>query len=301
MSTTAGSRSPRVVTMSSSPGATDIASDHHRGGWRQRCSSRTACALGHLGRAAARGRVVERDRQVGGSGRPQPPLDHLPRLQPIGQRQHHVVAAEWCPCAGRDGLGRGDPGQHGHPHARVRRVGRDGLERGGRHPEDPRVTTGDQGDLLAPQRQVQGQPGPVQFDGVAAGVALQTWTRRHPVHVRSVADDVLDQGECVGHLGGDPAVRTGTETDDQQLGRGLVGPELPGPTAGNGRGRRCRPVDRGRGRRWRRSRAPRRDRPRQPVGRPPDPCWPAPRRRRRRVDRTAAAPLGPRRRCAPAS
>ena len=142
--------------------------------------------VGDLGGARPGRRVVDREHEVGLGDGAQPLLDERPRLEPVGQAHHREVAADRRAGAGRDRLHGREPGQHPDLDVVVQRVV-GGLEHGGRHAEDPGVATGHDGHPLALARQVEGEAGAVDLDGVAGRMPLQAGPLRHPLDVRRVA------------------------------------------------------------------------------------------------------------------
>ena len=157
-----------------------------------------------------------RDGEVGLADGAQPSFDHLPRLQPVRQRDHGVVPAQGCARPGGHGLRGRHPGLHRDLDARVLGVlGR--FEDGRGHAEHPGVAAGDDRNPGPAQRQVEGLPGAVELDGVARFVPGQAGAHGNPLDVRAVADDVVDLGQHSTHLGGQPPVRSGSETDDVEV------------------------------------------------------------------------------------
>ena len=159
MSTRAASKPPSVVTCDRLAGAADVARDDDR-------AVRGAVAQQHLARAlellAARlgGRVVEREREVGGAGGLQPALDDRPRLALVRQRDDREVVAQRRADAGGGGVHRRQAGHDAQVDVGVLAVARlDRLEHGGGHREDARVAGGHDGDAARRRRRAPARGG----------------------------------------------------------------------------------------------------------------------------------------------
>ena len=139
-------------------------------------ASRRAVAQQHRARALEllaarpRGRVVERERQVGRAAASSRRSTTVPRLQPVRQRDHAEVVAERRPDARRGGLHRRQPRDDAHVDAAKRRRR---LERLSTAPPSrrSRVAGGDDRDARAGAASSSACARALGLDAVVAGVA----------------------------------------------------------------------------------------------------------------------------------
>ena len=158
MSTTSRSSSPSVVTETDSSGAptarattTGVASAR----WlRSTSTARVELLAPRPGR-----RVVEREDEVGRAGRIEAPLDDLPRLELVRQRDHAEVVAQRRADPGRGGLHRREARHDPHLDVRQRDIAVDDLQHGGGHREDARVARRHDRHARAAGRQLEGVAG----------------------------------------------------------------------------------------------------------------------------------------------
>ena len=115
MSTSSGSRSASRTTLTCSLGPDDVAADHHRGAGVAVLQQQVAHGA-DLPRAGLRGRVVDGQHQVGGRGGGEARGDDVPRLEPVGQRDHRIVVSK-----GRARPGSRRPGRPSSPGSPARR------------------------------------------------------------------------------------------------------------------------------------------------------------------------------------
>ena len=136
--------------------------------------------------ARLRGRVVERERQVGGGGGGEARLDHRPRLALVGERDHAEVVAERRARARRGGLHRRDAGDDAHGQAREARAAvLDRLVDRRRHGEDAGVARRDDGHARAAERELERLARALELDAVVARAPLLAAPRRHAREVRA--------------------------------------------------------------------------------------------------------------------
>lgn len=107
-----------------------------------------------------------------------------------------------------------DAGDDVDRHHGIPGVGLGGLEHCRGHAEDAGITTRDDCDLVARQSQVEGLSSAIDLDGVARRQAGQPLPLRHPGDVGGVADDVIDTGEHLARLRGQPRIRPWSQPDD---------------------------------------------------------------------------------------
>ena len=209
MSTSPGSRSASRTTRTSSSGPDDIAADHHR-----RARVRGGPAAGRASRRPAtfaswrpgcRSPAPDRRRPR----RPSRCGDHLPRLEPVGQRDHRVVVAQRGADPTGDGLGGGhrrdDPNLHSRPFFGL-------FQHGGGHREDPGIARRHHRDGPTLLGQRAGQPRTRGFVGVVAGVTPLAVARRDAVQVAAVADQVGRGGQLAPALRRHPVAVAGAQT-----------------------------------------------------------------------------------------
>ncbi|MCO5578378.1 hypothetical protein L7F22_032219 [Adiantum nelumboides] len=199
------------------PGAADVAPEHDRG-LRRTVLEQHVTGRADLPRPGPRAWVVDRDRQVRRGHGTQPVRDHVPRLEPVGQRDHRVVVPQRGTDGGRHGLRRGHAGQHPDRDVAVLRL-RGHLQDGGGHREHPRVPGRDDRDPPPGRGQVQRVRGPLGLDAVVRGVPGLARVRRHPVQVGAVPDEVVRRGQRRGDLRGQPVPPGGTGPDHDDLTR----------------------------------------------------------------------------------
>ena len=155
-------------------------------------SQQNVPSLRKLRGPGARGRVVQRQHEIRGTRRVEPTLDDLPRLEPVGQREHAVVVPEWCAHPRRGGLRGGHARHDPHPHCGAV-PGRDLLQHRRSHREHPGVPGRDDGDPGAGGRQPQCFDRAVRLDAVARGMPLLPRLLRDTRDIRAIADDVLSR------------------------------------------------------------------------------------------------------------
>ena len=160
-----------------------------------RCSSSSFWAVDHLVGPRARRRVVDRQHQVGLGDRAQPPLDHRPRLEPVGEADHREVAADRRTRPRGDGLDGADT-----------RAARGSTRRRTPGPRPPRRPPPPS---RRPRRRRRTPRRPARRRGARSSASRARSTStvlpdacrvrpgalRHPVDVRRVADDVVDLGQ----------------------------------------------------------------------------------------------------------
>ena len=219
MSTSAGSRSASRTTLTSSSRAGHVAADHHgragiavlqqqiphRADLPGAASSTRGCRSPAPGRRCAAA--------VSRCG------DDLPRLEPIGQRDHRVVVAQRGADPAGDGLRGGHRRDHPHPHARPL-LGF--LQHGGRHREHARIAGRHHRDGAALLGQRAGQPRAGGLVGVVAGVAALTVASPDAVEVGAVADEVGGRGELAAALRGHPVGVAGAQAHHRDAAGGRV-------------------------------------------------------------------------------
>ncbi len=116
--------------------AADVPADDHDGVVRPDAAQH-GDGVGQLTGSRPGRRVVDGQHQVGLGDGPEPGLDDVPGLAPIGQREHREVATQGRTGPRGDRLRRGHPGQHPDRHPRIPRILRRLVHRG-RHPEHTR-------------------------------------------------------------------------------------------------------------------------------------------------------------------
>ena len=202
MSTCSGSSSASVVTVIRSPAPPTSRPIDDRG-VRGAVLQQHVAGRPHLPRPRFRTRVVDRDHQVGARGGDQPGHDHVPRLEPVRQRDHRVVVAQRGADRGGHRARRRHPGQHAHGDVDVLRLRRHLQHRGG-HREHARVARGHHRDPAARGGEVERVRGPFRLHPVVARVPALAGVGRHAVEVGAVADEVVGRRQHRRDLRGQP-------------------------------------------------------------------------------------------------
>jgi hypothetical protein len=144
--------------------------------------------LGELPGPRARDRIVECDDEAGRGGGTEAPLDQLPWLEIVGQRDRAEIVAERGAGAGRDCEHGGDAG-HDDDIERPPgvRAGFDRLQHRGRHGEHAGVAARDDGDICPCCRVAQRGLGARAFLAVVGTMTRLAFPHWNPVEIGCVA------------------------------------------------------------------------------------------------------------------
>ena len=169
------------------PLAAHRAAEHHRRRWRKLLAQPLE-GLAELPGPRARDRIVERDDKARARRGIETPLDHIPRLQIVGERDRAEVMTERRADAGRDGEHRGDARHDRDVEIAPGRLAAVDLlaDRGG-HGEHARIAAGHQGDLRALRRVAQRRRSAAALLAVVGGVARLARPRRHAIEIGAIA------------------------------------------------------------------------------------------------------------------
>ena len=171
-----------------------------------------------LPRPRPRNRIVKRDDEARGRSRVEPPLDQLPRLEIVGQRQRAEIVAEWRADARSDGEHRGNARYDlDVERAPARRSGFDLLAHGRGHGEHSRIAAGNDRDARPLRGVIERRGRARAFLAVVGSVAALPGARRHAVEIRHVAVERIRGRERRGSLRSEVAGIARTQSDNGEM------------------------------------------------------------------------------------
>ena len=158
--------------------------------------------------------VVEHEHEVGRAGRVEAPLDDLPRLELVRQRDDAEVVAQRRADPGRGRLHRREARHDPHLDVGQRDIAVDDLQHGGGHREDARVARRDDRHARAAGRQLERVARALGLDAVVGRVAALPASLGHAREVGLVADQLLGGRQLGVRLRRQPVRARGPEPDD---------------------------------------------------------------------------------------